>query len=73
MFNRLKQIKKLWNLSKKSPSLVEQLTDEMIDTLPTEEESPVYLSDMTDEEYKQYVTDELDGWGKFKKLWGITK
>lgn len=33
----------------------------------------VFISDATDEEYEEYVKNDVQGWGKFKKAWEILK
>jgi len=65
MLNHLKNLIKLYKLSKKSKvfqEILEHLDDEDIRAIPEEETKAVFLSDMTDDEYNDYVRSEVKGW-----------
>lgn len=64
----LKKLIKLYKLSKKSKGfqeVLEHLDDEDIRAIPEEETKAIFLSDMTDEEYDEYVRSEVKGWKVF--------
>ena len=64
----LRKLIKLYKLSKKSKGfqeVLEHLDDEDIRAIPEEETKAIFLSDMTDEEYDEYVRSEVKGWKVF--------
>lgn len=64
----LRKLIKLYKLSKKSKGfqeILEHLDDEDIRAIPEEETKAIFLSDMTDDEYDEYVRSEVKGWKVF--------
>jgi len=71
MFNRLKQLKILWNLSRKSKGFQEFLTtvtNEELQSIPDEETKATFLPDGTEEEYDKWVREEIHGWKHFDRM-----
>lgn len=76
----LKRIKRIWELSKidgiedvdtvelKSSGKQIQLAKA---TEPIGDGQAVFLPDMTEQEYEEYLKDEVNGWKKFKKKLGL--
>lgn len=70
MLNRLNKLRKLWKLSNKSEHVhkfIENLDNEDIKQLPNESEKIVFLSDMTEDEYQEYIKDEEQGFKGIKE------
>ncbi len=71
MLNRLKQLKNLWIISKKSKAFTDFLsnvTDEDLKSIPDENTKASFFSDGTEDEYKEWVRKEVHGWSKFDKM-----
>lgn len=46
------------------------------DTFPSEpigDGGAIFIDDATDEEYEEYIKNEVNGWSKFKQMWEILK
>lgn len=76
MLERLKRVKKFWDLSKKEPEKVEALLNDqkiqdLVDKLPDAlDGKAVFLSEGTEEEYKEFE-EEQSGITAFLKKVGI--
>lgn len=71
MLNRIKILLNLWKLSKKSKGFqefVQNVTDEQLSSVPDEETKATFFSDGTEDEYKDWVRKERDGWKVFDKM-----
>ena len=69
MLKRLKQLHKMWKLSNKDTRYLEALektTVKDIDKIPDKGNGKaIFISDMDEEEYNQYIRDEKHGWKSF--------
>lgn len=69
MLKRLKQLRKMWKLSNKDTRYLEALektTVKDIDRIPDKGNGKaIFISDMDEEEYNQYIRDEKHGWKSF--------
>ena len=78
MWKKLKQIKKLWNLSSKDPEYlkaIEGLTDEDIKNIPDRGDGgAVFMPYMTESQRDEYLKNQEPKWRKFnEKLREIIK
>jgi hypothetical protein len=65
----LRRLKNLWKLSAASPEKIQAAIDDG-DIFLAEPEGE-FMPDMTEEEYQQYLSDEVGGWKKFKQRFGL--
>lgn len=71
MWNRIKQLKKLWALAKKDKAVMDEfmkLSSKEIMDLPDEDQKAVFISQGSNEEFKDYENEKKFG---VKKLFGI--
>ena len=65
MLDRLKQLNKLWKLSKKDKKFLKALEEtdySQLDAVPDEDTKPIFMGDMTEDEYATYVRENVEGW-----------
>lgn len=70
MLGRLKNFRKLWSLSKKNKPFLDALSEtplEHLSAIPDEDTKAVFMKDMTESEYQEYLHNEVHGWSKFNK------
>ncbi len=69
MLKRIKQLHKMWKLSNKDSNyleVLENITTNDIEKIPDKGNGKaIFISDMNDEEYNQYIRDEKQGWKGF--------
>lgn len=76
MLKRIKQLHKMWKLSNKDDKYleaIENITNEEIVKIPNKSNGKaVFISEMNEDEYNQYIKEEVDGWkgfnNKIKKI-----
>jgi len=65
----IRRLKNLWKLSAASPEQIQAAIDD--GDIFLEAPQGEFLPDMTEEEYAQYLKDEVRGWKKFKERFGL--
>ena len=69
MLKRIQTLHKLWKLTNKNEKIVEKLLsvkDTDIDKLSNKGNGKaVFIADMNEDEYNDYVKNELNGWKEF--------